>query len=144
VFRAAVLAFPWPVLQRFGDVSRGDLLLGGEIGDGAGQLQHPVVGAGREPHLAHGCAEHGLGGVVEGGMRAQLLRSRGGFERFYAERRATAPYAVNWGRKARWTCRYSSTMQRASEYDITNGWMVSALTAAAYDPITAASMVSRS
>jgi hypothetical protein len=82
VFRAAVLAFPWPVLQRLGDVGRGDLLRGGEIGDGEGQLQDPVVGAGREPLLAHGRAQQRLGGVVEGGVLTQLLRSHGGFEPF--------------------------------------------------------------
>ena len=45
-------------------------------------FKHPVVGAGRESHLAHGRAEQRLGGVVEGGVLAQLLRSHGGFERF--------------------------------------------------------------
>jgi hypothetical protein len=76
VFRAAVLAFhPWPVLQCLGDEGGGDLLRGGEIGDVAGQLQDPVVGAGREPHLAHGRAQQRLGGVVQGGVLAQLLSS---------------------------------------------------------------------
>jgi hypothetical protein len=84
VFRAAVLALrhPPPVLQRLGVVSRGDLLHSGEIGDGAGQLQDPVVGAGRKPHLGHGRAEQGLGGVVEGGVLTQVLWSHSGFERF--------------------------------------------------------------
>jgi hypothetical protein len=70
------LAFghPGPVLQGLGDVRRGDLLFGGEIGDGAGQLEHPVVGARRESHLTHSRTEQRLGGIVEGGMLAQLLR----------------------------------------------------------------------
>jgi hypothetical protein len=54
-------------------VSRGDLVFGGEIGDGARQLQHPVVSAGGESHLAHSRTEQRLGGIVEGGILAQLL-----------------------------------------------------------------------
>src|SRR6266581_9422219 len=37
-----------PVLDRFGDVGDGDRRLAREVGDGAGELQHPVVGARRE------------------------------------------------------------------------------------------------
>jgi hypothetical protein len=70
--------YPRPVLQSLGDVSRGDLLLGREVGDRARQFQHPVVGAGGEPHLAHGRAEQCLGGVVEGGLLAQLFRTHVG------------------------------------------------------------------
>jgi len=44
-----------PVLERFGQVGRGDVLAAGQVGDGAGELEHAVVGAGGE--LEMGLAE---------------------------------------------------------------------------------------
>src|SRR3989441_9027750 len=41
-----------PVLDRFGDVGDADRRFAGEVGDGAGKLEHPVVGARREMELA--------------------------------------------------------------------------------------------
>ena len=68
MFRAPALPFGHP-----GSVLHG---LGGEIGESAGQLQRPVVGTGREPHLAHCRTEQGLAGLVQGGMLAQLFRTQ--------------------------------------------------------------------
>ena len=72
------LRHPRPVLERLGDVGCGDAFLGGEIGDGAGQFEHPVIGAGGETHLAHGRPEQRFTRVVEGGVGAKLLRSHVG------------------------------------------------------------------
>jgi hypothetical protein len=44
------------VLQSFGDVRGGDFVGGGEVGDGAGEFDDAVVGAGGEVHLAGGGA----------------------------------------------------------------------------------------
>src|ERR1041385_397960 len=46
-----------PVLDRFGDVGDGDRRFAGEVGDGAGELEHPVVGARREMELADGLSQ---------------------------------------------------------------------------------------
>lgn len=43
---------PWPILQRLGDMRRGDGLRFGQIGDGASQLEHAMEGAGRELQAA--------------------------------------------------------------------------------------------
>ena len=67
-----------PVLQRLGDEGGGDALLTREIGDGAGQLQHAVVGTRRESHLAYRLPQQHLSRIVEGGVLAQLFRSHVG------------------------------------------------------------------
>src|SRR6266581_8473219 len=46
-----------PVLDRFGDVGDGDRRLAREVGDGAGKLEHPVVGARREMEPADSLSE---------------------------------------------------------------------------------------
>jgi hypothetical protein len=59
-----------PVLDGFGDVAGADVFLGGQVGDGAGNFEDPVVGAGAEPELGHGCFEELLG---VGADRAEFL-----------------------------------------------------------------------
>jgi len=48
------------VLDGFGDVVGLDVLLVDEVGDGAGDSQDLVVGAGAEAQLGDGLLEHGL------------------------------------------------------------------------------------
>ncbi len=53
----------------------GDALFTCQVGDGARELQDPVIGASGESHLAHGRAEQRLSGIVQRCVLAQLLRS---------------------------------------------------------------------
>ena len=60
-----VIAVEAAVLNGFGEVLGGD---GGgliEIGDGSGDFEHAVVGAGGEAHAADGHFERALAGIVE-------------------------------------------------------------------------------
>ena len=45
------------VAERFGDVDAADLLAPAEVGDGAGDAQHAVVAARRQPHRRRGVGE---------------------------------------------------------------------------------------
>ena len=54
-----------PVLQGLGEVRRPDQFGPGQIGDGAGQLEHPVVDPCGESELAHGRFEQVLAGGIE-------------------------------------------------------------------------------
>src|SRR5207247_7617727 len=50
-----------PVLDRFGDVGDGYRRFTGEVGYGAGELEHPVVSARREMELADGLSQQRAG-----------------------------------------------------------------------------------
>ena len=45
------LFLPRPILQRFGQMGRLDLIVAGQIGDGAGYFEHEVEGGSTEVHL---------------------------------------------------------------------------------------------
>ena len=68
-----VAAVQSAVLDGFGDVLDGDIRFGGEVGDGAGDFEDAVVGAGAEALLLHGALEQafGVGGELAEG--ANLL-----------------------------------------------------------------------
>jgi hypothetical protein len=51
-------------LDRFGQVGRRDLLGGGQVGHGAGDLQDAVVGASREVELLDSGAQERLAGAI--------------------------------------------------------------------------------
>jgi hypothetical protein len=70
-----LLAAPRPVLQGLGKVGRLDAGSAGQVGDGAGELEHPVVGAGRELELAHGRFHQALAGVVQAAPAPDLGRA---------------------------------------------------------------------
>ena len=53
------------VLDGLEDVGGADVLRLVEVGEGAGDLENPVVGAGREVEVLHGLLEEGGGLVVE-------------------------------------------------------------------------------
>ena len=55
-----------PVLDGLADMVGGDAFAGGEVGDGAGDFEDAVVGAGAEVEVLHGVAEHFEGGIVDG------------------------------------------------------------------------------
>src|SRR5512146_2714032 len=63
------------VLDGFADVVDGDLLGGFEVGEGAGDAEDAVVGAGGELEVLDGEAEQVLGGLVE---LAEVLGVAGG------------------------------------------------------------------
>jgi hypothetical protein len=52
-----------------------DVVGGGEVGDGAGQLQDPVVAAGRELQLSNGGADQLLAGLVQPAVVTDLGRA---------------------------------------------------------------------
>jgi hypothetical protein len=52
----------------FEEVVGGDGIMPGEVGEGAGDFEDAVVGAGREVHLVHGVFQEFARGFVEGGM----------------------------------------------------------------------------
>ncbi len=54
-----------PILDRLRHVGRSDRLRPGQVGDGAGQFQDPVVRPGRHVQLGHGGLEQALAGVVK-------------------------------------------------------------------------------
>lgn len=54
-----MLAQRAPVLDRLGDVGAADVGMAGQVGDGAGHLQHPVVGPGRPVQADHRGAQLG-------------------------------------------------------------------------------------
>src|SRR5207247_6657763 len=54
-------ALKTPVLDRFGDVGDGNRRFAGEVGYGAGELEHPVVSARREMELADGLSQQRAG-----------------------------------------------------------------------------------
>ena len=73
-----VIAIQRAVLDGFGEVLGGD---GGglvEVGDGAGDFEDAVVGAGGEAHAADGHFEGALAGVVEGADAADIAGGHAG------------------------------------------------------------------
>ncbi len=62
----------------FEEVIGGDVWVGGEVGEGAGDLEDAVVGAGREVHLVHGVFEEVAAVVVEGGVEFHDAGRHGG------------------------------------------------------------------
>src|SRR5690606_20214448 len=54
-----------PVLHRLAHVSRPYLLITRQVGQGAGQLEHPVIGPGRKPQPVDGAVEHLLGFAID-------------------------------------------------------------------------------
>lgn len=65
---------PGTVLDRLGDVGGLDILISGQIGDGAGQLEDAMVGPGAEPHLLHRCFEQIGAGSIERAKLADFRR----------------------------------------------------------------------
>jgi hypothetical protein len=68
-----VAAVEGAVLDGFGDVGNGDGGSGFEVGDGAGDFEDAVVGAGAEALLLHGALEQALGVGGELAEGADLL-----------------------------------------------------------------------
>src|SRR5436305_678810 len=64
----------WAVLQGFRNVGGADLVRGGEVGDGAGEFDDAVMGAGGEVHLAGGGAHQLLARRVQWAVLAYLAR----------------------------------------------------------------------
>ena len=60
-FLAPIGAIEGAVLDSLGDVREGDRRFGGEVGDGAGDFEDAVVGAGGEALLLHGAFEEAFG-----------------------------------------------------------------------------------
>src|SRR2546429_8772421 len=67
-----------PVLDRFGDVGDGDRRFAGEVGYGARELQHPVVGARREMELADGLSQQRAGLLFRGAEALDFARAQPG------------------------------------------------------------------
>jgi hypothetical protein len=67
-------SLPRPVLERFGEVGGFDVVGTGEVGDGAGELEHPVIAAGGELQLLEGGSRRG--GVYRR-HRSERERDRG-------------------------------------------------------------------
>ena len=59
------LQHPGPVLQRLREVVHLDIGRAFEVGDGAADFEHPVVGTRTEVHLAHCGAHEGLGVLTQ-------------------------------------------------------------------------------
>lgn len=66
------------VLDRLQHIVRADVLRATEIGQGAGDLEDTVVGAGGEVHLAHGMLHVAVAHVVELAVLLHLARAHGG------------------------------------------------------------------
>ncbi len=62
------------VLQRFGQVGGGNIHAAGKVGDGAGEFEDAVVGAGGELQLVHGGAHQSSAGFIQGAILAHLRR----------------------------------------------------------------------
>ncbi len=69
-----VAAVEGPVLDGFGEVGDGEVLGAFEIGDGAGDFEDAIVGAGGEALLLHGALEQPLGVGAELAVGANLAR----------------------------------------------------------------------
>src|SRR3954465_6110247 len=65
---------PWAVLQGFRDVGGADLVCACEVGDGSGEFDDAVMGAGGEVHLAGGGAHQLLTCRIQGTVLAHLVR----------------------------------------------------------------------
>ena len=61
-------------MDGFCDVLFRDMLAGFEIGEGPGDSEYFVVGAGAEAHLGHDVLHEGTCGLVEGAMGADAFR----------------------------------------------------------------------
>ena len=70
-----------PVLHGLRDVVGLDILLALHVGDGAGDAEDLVVGAGGEAHLRHGLLEEGLAGGVQLAELTDLAGGHGGVGR---------------------------------------------------------------
>ncbi len=66
---------PRSILQRLGQMAGRNLLCPGQIGDGARQLEHPVVGTRRELQLHHGGLHQRPPGIVQLAEVAHLGRA---------------------------------------------------------------------
>ena len=55
---------PRAVLQGLGEVGGLDVVFARQVGDGAGDFEHAVEGAGAEVHLGHGAAHEAAAGLV--------------------------------------------------------------------------------
>ncbi len=60
-----------PVLHRFGEVGGGDVVSALEVGDGAGEFDEAIVGAGGETHGRDGLPQKVFAGLVEGAELAE-------------------------------------------------------------------------
>lgn len=72
------LAVEGAVLDGFADVVGVDVLDAGEVGNGAGDFQDAVVGAGAQVVLGHGVLEQGGGGIVHGAVGLEFAGSHAG------------------------------------------------------------------
>ena len=72
VFTLLARAQAWAVLQGLGDVRRLDDVAIGEVGDGAGELEDAVEGAGGELETLGGGLEEGLRGGIYNAVFADL------------------------------------------------------------------------
>ena len=70
-----------------GDMVAGDVFGTGEVGDGAGNFEDAIVGAGAEVEISHGKFEEFDGGITEGAIGLQLARTHAGIARdgFFGE-----------------------------------------------------------
>ena len=55
-------------------MTRADLLAAGQVGNGAGQLENPVVGPRRQLQLVHGRAHQGASGFIQRAVPAHFGR----------------------------------------------------------------------
>jgi hypothetical protein len=85
---------PWPILQRFRQMRRGDLFVAREVGDGAGELEDTVVGEGGEAELAHGGALELLAGRVKLAVVAHLGRAQVAIEADVAAAEASGSHSA--------------------------------------------------
>ena len=63
------------ILDGFGRMRGADRVLAGEIRDGARELEHAVIGAGRQVEPRDGLLEKRLGGILGGAIFFQLARA---------------------------------------------------------------------
>jgi len=68
------LAVERTVLDRLRDMFSGDGFRAGQVGDGAGDLEHPVVGAGAEVQIGHGKLQEFEDGRFQPAVLLELAR----------------------------------------------------------------------
>ena len=68
------LAIEGAVLDRLRDMFSGDGFRAGQVGDGAGDLEHPVVGAGAEVQIGHGKLQEFEDGRFQPAVLLELAR----------------------------------------------------------------------
>ena len=106
-----------PVLQRLRQVLRGDALAARQVGDGARQLEHAVVGARGQLELAHGRLHQGAAGIVQGAELAHLGRAHVGVAG------SCAPGLL--AKRSRCTCRAFSTRAWIAAEGSPRRWLLS-------------------